>query len=238
MRFQEIMVPFSSVPVVFNLYVSIPTMCATWLIVQMLDKLNSSVSIFTMVLCTSVIVHNLLLRQFQNSDFEKFSERVGRGWFAQKLQDRFGNFLTFHLIINMNTLLALSLISCVAWFVPDRFNTLTLFSLFLILKYMVDPILALFLQIKSNLLESLGTVLVSTIAYMAVILLAVGAIPASQISADLYPYVVCFGLISARLAFLTNFAFDKKQDLVVFAPSIMAILVAVLPNFTLILQEF
>lgn len=167
-----------------------------------------------------------------------YTERVGRGVLALKLQSVFGNFVAFHLLVRMNVILALAIFLPLYAISTVDYSLLTLAGLFLILILMVDPIVAIVVQIEGDIAESMGAVLVSSLAYMAVILLAIGAIPAGKISEDLYPYVICFGLISARLAFLTNFAFKKKQDLVVFAPSILAIFAAVLPNLQLIVQQF
>ena len=110
-------------------------------------------------------------------------------------------------------------------------NSATILCLVVMMGLLLDPILAFILRIDESPNAEIMTALAG---YLALLLISVGAIPLE----NKYDYaLLTFNILATRMAFITTFAFDKREGILVFAPSIIALFIAVYPNLGLLLPE-
>jgi len=238
MRLGDVLSPSWSVPSAFNLHLSLPVIIITYILTSIVQVFFSDISTFAFVLFFATMLHSLLVNIVYKKEIAIYTEKIAGKPFALFVKNKFGSFIGFHLISNLNILISLLLVGLLFLLSTGPINWATYILLVITTMYLVDPLVAMLLQSDKSLSKSSANLAVTSCGYLSILLIGVGSIPAEMISVDWYPYVLSFGLVSARLAFLTNFAFDKREDLVVFGPSILALVVAVLPNLSVILSQF
>ena len=211
--------------------------CVEFLLPALEDNISSRL---TLVLFLSLMFQTVLVRYIPalyQHEIYTYSEGLAEYEVVQILSGRFGPFLTGFLIYFSNYFIGFFLV-CLAMFSGIlKFDVATLVLLSLTLAFMLDPIIAFILRSH----ESISLIIYNTgpvlMGYIAVLLIGIGAIPVQVIESGYYPYLLSFCWMSARMAFITNFAFDRKQDILVFGPSIMALFAAVVPNLILVTNQ-
>tara|TARA_B100000767_G_scaffold273277_1_gene302963 strand:+ start:225 stop:941 length:717 start_codon:yes stop_codon:yes gene_type:complete len=238
MRLGDILSPSWSIPSAFNLHLSIPVIILTYFFTSIVKLFFSEISTFAFVLFFATLLHSQLVNIVYKEEIASYTEKISGKPFALFIKNRVGTFTGYHIISNLNMLVSFLLIGLLFLLSTGPINWATYILLAVTIMYLVDPLVAMLLQSDKTLSKSSANLAVTSCGYLSILLIGVGSIPAEMISVNWYPYVLSFGLVSARLAFLTNFAFDKREDLVVFGPSILALVVAVLPNLKVILSQF
>ena len=195
---------------------------------------------FTMVLFISLLFQTLLVRYIPflyKDDIYTYSESLAKYEVVEILDAKFGNFFTALLIYFANYFMGMTLIGISVFFGFLNFELPTLILLSLTLAFMLDPIIAFVLRSPKSISVIAIEIWPVLTGYIAVLLIGVGAIPVEVIEGGRYPYLIALCWMSARMAFIVNFAFDRKQDILVFGPSIFALFLAVGPNLILITNQ-
>jgi hypothetical protein len=195
---------------------------------------------FTMVLFISLLFQTLLVRYIPflyKDDIYTYSESLAKYEVVQILDAKFGNFFTALFIYFANYFMGMTLIGISVFFGFLNFELPTLILLSLTLAFMLDPIIAFVLRSPKSISVIAIEIWPVLTGYIAVLLIGVGAIPVEVIEGGRYPYLIALCWMSARMAFIVNFAFDRKQDILVFGPSIFALFLAVGPNLILITNQ-
>jgi hypothetical protein len=195
---------------------------------------------FTMVLFISLLFQTLLVRYIPflyKDDIYTYSESLAKYEVVEILDAKFGNFFTALFIYFANYFMGMTLIGISVFFGFLNFELPTLILLSLTLAFMLDPIIAFVLRSPKSISVIAIEIWPVLTGYIAVLLIGVGAIPVEVIEGGRYPYLIALCWMSARMAFIVNFAFDRKQDILVFGPSIFALFLAVGPNLILITNQ-
>ena len=195
---------------------------------------------FTLVLFLSLMYQTILVRfipQLYKEDIYFYSESLAKYHVVEVLCGRIGPKLTAVCIYFANYGVGITVVGGAMVFGPLQYEILTFVLLSLSLAFMIDPVIAFIL--RSN--KSMGNIALETgpvlMGYAAVLLIGIGAIPVEVIDGGIYPYLLALCWMSARMAFTINFAFNRKQDILVFGPSIIALFIAVGPNLILITNQ-
>ena len=195
---------------------------------------------FTLILFISLMSQTMLVRYVPflfKDEIYTYSENLAKYQVVEILDGKFGNFFTAFLIYFANYFLGITIIGISVFFELLNFDILTLILLSLILAFMLDPIIAFILRSPKPISIIAMDIWPVLAGYIAVLLIGIGAIPVEVIEGGRYPYLLALCWMSARMAFIINFAFDRKQDILVFGPSIFALFLAVGPNLILITNQ-
>ena len=221
-----------------NLLTSIPSMFFGWSLTRVIYFAGyDTVPKLTLVLMISLIFQGLFARctfAFSN-EIQIYSEELANNSIPLYLQSKVGSFLTVVCIVFSKYLIALFILLTIGIFSDQiwNINIATILCLVVIMGLLLDPILAFILRIDDSPKGEIMTVLAG---YLALLLISVGAISISPESIC-YSIFLTFNILTTRMAFMTTFAFDEREDILVFAPSVLALCVTVLPKLNLILRE-
>jgi hypothetical protein len=221
-----------------NLSTSIPSMFFAWSLTQGIYYAGyDPVPKLTLILMISLIFQGLFARStfaFSN-EIQIYSEELANNRIPLYLQSKVGSFLTVFFIVFSKYIIALFILLTIGIFSDQiwNINIATILCLVVIMGLLLDPILAFILRIDDSPKGDIMTVLAG---YWALILISVGAISISPESIY-YSIFLTFNILTTRMAFMATFAFDKREYILVFAPSVIALCITVLPKLNLILQE-
>jgi len=74
------------------------------------------------------------------------------------------------------------------------------------------------------------------LGYLSIILVAIGAIPVAS-DGLVFQLLLCLALLNVRITFMLEFAYKQHQDMTSFAPAVIALFIAVLPNLAVIVER-
>ena len=219
-----------------NLLTSLPSMIFGWSLAWVIYFAGyDTVPRLTLFLMISLIFQGLFARfTFAFSDeIQIYSEELANKSIPLYLQSKVGSFLTVVGIVLSKYVIALLILLATVIFSDQLYiiNGVTILCLVVIMGLLLDPILAFILRTDDS--SKVMTVLAG---YLALLLISVGAISISPGSCY-YSILLTFNILTTRMAFMTTFAFDKREDILVFAPSVLALCITVLPKLNLILRE-
>ena len=221
-----------------NLSISILSMFFSWSLTCIIYFAGyDTVPKLTLFLLISLIFQGLFARStfaFSN-DIQIYSEELANNRIPLYLQSKVGSHLTVFFIVLSKYVIVLFILLAIGIFSDQiwNINIATILCLVVIMGLLLDPILAFILRIDDSPKGEIMTVLAG---YWALLLISVGAISISPESIY-YSILLTFNILTTRMAFMTTFAFDKREDILVFAPSVLALCVTVLPKLNLILRE-
>jgi hypothetical protein len=219
-----------------NLSIAIPSMFFGWSLTWVFTTVvYEDIPIFTLFLMSSLIFQGLFARcTFAFSDdIQIYSEELANNSIPLYLQSKVGSLLTVVCIVFSKYVIALFILLATLVFSDQLYNinSATILCLVVMMGLLLDPILAFILRIDESPNAEIMTALAG---YLALLLISVGAIPLE----DKCDYaLLTFNILATRMAFMTTFAFDKREGILVFAPSIVALFIAVYPNLGLLLPE-
>ena len=221
-----------------NLSISILSMFFSWSLTCIIYFAGyDTVPKLTLFLLISLIFQGLFARStfaFSN-DIQIYSEELANNRIPLYLQSKVGSHLTVFFIVLSKYVIVLFILLAIGIFSDQiwNINIATILCLVVIMGLLLDPILAFILRIDDSPKGEIMTVLAG---YWALLLISVGAISISPESIY-YSILLTFNILTTRMAFMTTFAFDKRENIFVFAPCVIALFFAVWPNLWLVLQE-
>ena len=223
-----------------NLSISIPSMFFAWSLTQGIYYAGyDPVPKLTLILMISLIFQGLFARStfaFSN-EIQIYSEELANNRIPLYLQSKVGSFLTVFFIVFSKYIIALFILLIIGIFSDQiwNINIATILCLVILMGLLLDPILALILRINDD-SAILAEAITALAGYFALLLISFGAIPLDD-EAWKYSILLTFSILTTRMAFMTTFAFDKRENIFVFAPCVFALCIAVWPNLRLVLQE-
>jgi len=226
-----------------NLLTSFPSMIFGWALTCIIFFFGyDTVPRLTLFLMISLVLQDLFARcsfTFSN-EIQIYSEELANKRIPLYLQSKIGSSLTVICIVLSKYIIALFiLLLATGMFRSQMFtiNSETILCLVIIMGLLLDPILALILRINDD-SPFMGEAITALAGYLALLLIGVGAISSYDIGKyEMYSILLTFSILTTRMAFMSTFAFDKREGILVFAPCIFALCAVVLPNLHLLLRE-
>ena len=232
-----------------NLSISILSMFFSWSLTCIIYFAGyDTVPKLTLFLLISLIFQGLFARStfaFSN-DIQIYSEELANNRIPLYLQSKVGSHLTVFFIVLSKYVIVLFILLAIGIFSDQiwNINIATILCLVILLGLLSDPIFALILKINDD-SKFFAEVITGLAGYFALLLISVGAISPDSVGAIsldghefwTYSIIITFNILTTRMAFMTTFAFDKRENIFVFAPCVIALFFAVWPNLWLVLQE-
>jgi len=225
-----------------NLLTSLPALIIGWSLERVIFSAGyDTVPSLTLFLTISLIFQGLLARStftFSN-EIQIYSEELANKRIPLYLQSKIGSSLTVICIILSKYIIALFILLLATSVFSNQISTInyeTILCLMILMGLLLDPILALILRINDD-SAFFGEVITALAGYLALLLISVGAISLDNFESGRYSILLTFSILTTRMAFMSTFAFDKREDILVFAPCIGALCFAVYPNLVLLLRE-
>ena len=223
-----------------NLSISILSMFFSWSLTCIIYFAGyDTVPKLTLFLLISLIFQGLFARStfaFSN-EIQIYSEELANNRIPLYLQSKVGSHLTVFFIVLSKYVIVLFILLAIGIFSDQiwNINIATILCLVILMGLLLDPILALILRINDD-SAILAEAITALAGYFALLLISFGAIPLDD-EAWKYSILLTFSILTTRMAFMTTFAFDKRENIFVFAPCVIALFFAVWPNLWLVLQE-
>ena len=223
-----------------NLSISILSMFFSWSLTCIIYFAGyDTVPKLTLFLLISLIFQGLFARStfaFSN-EIQIYSEELANNRIPLYLQSKVGSHLTVFFIVLSKYVIVLFILLAIGIFSDQiwNINIATILCLVILLGLLSDPIFALILKINDD-SKFFAEVITGLAGYFALLLISFGAIPLDD-EAWKYSILLTFSILTTRMAFMTTFAFDKRENIFVFAPCVFALCIAVWPNLRLVLQE-
>lgn len=218
-----------------GLTIALVSTLETWLISN-----QHAPSRFTLILFSTLFFQTILIRYAPflfKKDIYSYSESLAKYEIVELMVSKFGQLTTAVMIYLSNYLLGFGLLTFLILTGLVEFGFLSFTLLGLAFAFMLDPIIAFILKSHKTVSNIAADTVPVIMGYIAILLIGIGAIPVDSIASGRTAYILAFCWMSARMAFIINFAFDRKQDILVFAPSIGALFIAVAPNLVLITNQ-
>jgi len=222
-----------------NLWISIPSLIFGWALTCVTFFFGyDTVPRLTLFLMISLIFQGLFARcTFAFSDeIQIYSEELANNSIPLYLQSKVGSHLTVVWIVLSKYIIALFILLVTVMLSESNINGATILCLVILMGLLLDPILALILRINDDSVF-FAEVITALAGYFALLLISVGAISLENFETWEYSILLTFSILTTRMAFMTTFAFDKRENIFVFAPCVFALCIAVWPNLWLVLQE-
>jgi hypothetical protein len=186
----------------------------------------SGTSSLLVALVTSLVVQEVLCRCLLFKDENQdFSRRLGGSEKLITISSHFGPLLTSIMILLAPFIVAAIFLSFVAFIVPEILNLSVIGWLFLFISLglLLDPLTSPFVE------STLSAAAVASGGYLSVILIGIGA--ASLVTDNLiFQLLICLALLNVRITFMLEFGYKKHTDITSFAPSVLALFFAMIPN--------
>jgi hypothetical protein len=208
------------------------------MLVPMLGVQQLRNSKFIMVLCSSLVYQTVIARSIVYSkQIQSYSEGLANSEIVRSISTIFGGSLTSVFVCSSSYFIGFSIVLFAVLTGVLVAENSTYVMLGLTISLMVDPLIAFMMNSNRAFYETVIEIGPVVIGYSAILLIGVGAIPVENIEAWPYPYLLGFCWASARMAFLVTYAFDRKQNILVFGPSLLALFWAVVPNLNKIIDQ-
>jgi hypothetical protein len=193
----------------------------------------SGTSSLLVALFTSLVVQEMLCRYLLFKDENQdFSRRLGGSEKLITISSQFSPLLTSMMVLLSPFIVSAIFLSSITFAAPEILNLSVTGWLFLCLSLglLFDPLTSTFVE------STLSEAVVASTGYLSVILIGIGA--ASLVSDDfIYQLLICLALLNIRITFMLEFGYKRHTDITSFAPSVLALFFAMIPNLQSIIDR-
>jgi hypothetical protein len=190
------------------------------------------ISSLLMALFISLFFQELFMRFLFQDENQILSRRLGNSETLMKFSSMTAPIIVAICVFFIPFILSVILLIAIHFSTPfiSTFSILELGLIWFSLGLLLDPLTSAIIELD---LSESATV---CLGYLSIVLVGIGAIPLAS-DGIIFQFLLCLALLNVRAAFMLEFGYKHQTSLAAFAPSVVALFIAMIPNLTLLIDR-
>jgi len=191
------------------------------------------ISSLLMALFISLFFQELFMRFLFQDENQILSRRLGNSETLIKFSSMTAPIIVAICVFFIPFILSVILLIAIHFSTPfiSTFSILELGLIWFSLGLLLDPLTSAIIELD---LSESATV---CLGYLVFVLVGIGGAVNWANDGMIFQFLLCLALLNVRAAFMLEFSYKHQTSLAAFAPSALALFIAMIPNLTLLIER-